>query len=100
MALVLAPCFTARVHFIVYFYYYLLTQISHDKANALFHKQSCGGQDGNVLYNAIEFMFQVQGLGEESVSKDQTLKVYPFCLFACSFKVCWVIPSIHLYFVL
>lgn len=45
-------------------------------------------------------MFQVQGLFEDTLSKDQMLKVYPFSLLACSFEVCWVIPCIQLYFVL
>lgn len=56
-------------------------RMANDKANASFHKQYCGGQDGNALCNATVFMFQVQELCEEAVSKDQILKVYP--LFVC-----------------
>lgn len=58
---------------------------ANDKANASFHKQYRGGQDGNALYNAIVFMFQDQELCEEAISKDQMLKVYPFCLFILLF---------------
>lgn len=78
MDLVLVSCITARVHFIVYFYCYLLTELFHDKANALFQNQSC--QDGIVMYNIIASMFQVQGLYKETVSKDQMLK---FTLSVC-----------------
>lgn len=58
--------------------------MANDKTNALFHKQYCGGQDGNAVYNAIVFMFQDQELCEGAVSKDQMLKVYPLCLPALS----------------
>lgn len=78
MGLVLASCITARVHFIVYLYCYLLTELSHDKANALFQNQSC--QDGIVIYNIIAFMFHVWVLCKETVSKDQMLK---FTLSVC-----------------
>lgn len=72
-------------------------RIANYKANALFHKQFCGGQDGNALYTAIVYMLQDQELCEEAVSKDQMLKVYPLCLFSSSFKVCWVITSIQIF---
>lgn len=78
MGLVLASCITARVHFIVYFYCYFLTEQSHDKANVLFQNQSC--QDDIVMYNIIAFMFQVQGLCKETASKDWMLK---FALSVC-----------------
>lgn len=71
--------------------------MANDTANVSFHKQYCGGQDGNALYNAIVFMFQDQELCQRAVSKDQMLKVYPLFLFPCSFKVCWIIPSIQIF---